>query len=77
MGHEPRRPRRLLRSPGAALAVVLVLAETAGADHGGPLRSAPMDPVTVGVLAGLLALAVCVAIGLVVRLLLRRPRPLR
>jgi hypothetical protein len=34
-----------------------------------------MDPITVGVLAGLLVLAVCAAIALIARLLLRRPPP--
>jgi hypothetical protein len=71
MSHELRRPPR--RLPGAAL--VLLLARAADADHGGPLRAAPMDPIMVGVLAGLLTLAVCVAIALIARLLLRRPPP--
>ena len=65
-GHSPWRV-------GAAL--VLLAAGAAHADHGGPLRSAPMDPVTVGVLAALFTLAVGVLIALVARLLLRRPPP--
>jgi hypothetical protein len=72
MRHEHRR-ERWYGSPAAPL--ILLLASVADADHGGPLRSAPMDPITVGVLAGLLVLAVCVAIALVARLLLRRPPP--
>jgi hypothetical protein len=72
MGHVHRRAR--LSGP-AGVALVSALGSVADADHGGPLRSAPMDPITVGVLAGLLALAVGVAIALVVRLVLRRSPP--
>jgi hypothetical protein len=56
-------------------APVLLRAGAASGDHGGTLRPAPLDPVTVGVVAGLLVLAACVLIGLVARRLLRRARP--
>ena len=53
------RPRAAL---AAAVAVVGPLAGPALADHGGPLRDAPMSPLTIGLLVGGLVLAV----GLVV-----------
>lgn len=72
MGHVHRRAR--LSGP-AGVALVSALGSAAHADHGGPLRSAPMDPITVGVVAALLVLAVGVAVALIVRLVLRRPPP--
>ena len=50
----------------------LLLATRAWADHGGPLRSAEMSPLMVGLLAGVLALAAGVLIVVIVMLLTRR-----
>jgi len=53
-------------------ALVLAVAHPALADHGGPLRDAPMSPVTVGVLSGGLALLVGILVVVVVGLLGRK-----
>ena len=52
---------------------LLRLATTAWADHGGPLRAAGLSPLTVGLLAGALALAAGVLIVVIVMLLARKP----
>lgn len=52
---------------------LLRLATTAWADHGGPLRAERLSPLTVGLLAGALALAAGVLIVVIVMLLTRRP----
>jgi len=48
------------------------LASTAWADHGGPLRTEALSPLTAGLLAGVLALAAGVLIVVIVMLLTRR-----
>jgi hypothetical protein len=53
----------------------LELATAAWADHGGPLRSEGLSPLTVGLLAGGLALAAGVLIVVIVMLVTRRPAP--
>lgn len=53
---------------------LLLLAGPASADHGGPLASAAMSPVTVAVLAGTLAFVAVVLLVVVVRLLARPSR---
>jgi hypothetical protein len=55
-------------------APVLLVARAAHGDHGGAGRTAPLDPITVGILAGLLVLAACLMVGIVARRLLRRSR---
>lgn len=57
-----------------AAAILLAATVPAEADHGGPLQSAPMSPVLVGILAALLALAALGLIALVVRILMRGTR---
>jgi hypothetical protein len=52
---------------------LLRLATTAWADHGGPLRAEGLSPLTVGLLAGALALAAGVLIVIIVMLLTRKP----
>jgi len=66
-------PRRAI-SVRACGALTLVLAETgrAGADHASPLGTATLSPVVVGILAGLLALAVGIAIVVIVVLLTKK-----
>ena len=56
---------------GAALQVPLqgLLADPGLADHGGPLRDAPMSPLTLGLIAGGLALAVGLVVVALVSLL--------
>jgi len=54
-------------------AAFLRLASTAWADHGGPLRADGLSPLTVGLLAGALALAAGVLIVVIVMLLTRKP----
>jgi hypothetical protein len=54
-------------------AALLRLASTAWADHGGPLRTEGLSPLTVGLLAAALALAVGVLIVVIVILLTRKP----
>jgi hypothetical protein len=49
------------------------LATLAWADHGGPLRSEGASPLTIGLLAGALALAAGLLIVVVVMLLTRKP----
>jgi len=49
--------------------VSLVAAATAAADHGGPLRSAPMSPLTAALLFAGLALLVGAVVVVVVRVL--------
>ena len=54
-------------------AALLSLATPAWADHGGPLRAEGLSPLTVGLLAGALALAAGVLIVVIVMLLTRKP----
>ena len=49
--------------------VSLALASPAAADHGGPLRSAPMSPLTAAILFAGLALLVGAVVIVVVRVL--------
>jgi hypothetical protein len=51
------------------------LVSTAGADHGGPLATAPLGPALVGVIAAALTLAAGVAVVVIVKLVARRPPP--
>ena len=61
---------RLLR----ALPPLLLTAATASADHGGPLASAPLSPITVALLAGGLAFVTVLLLVVIVRLLARPAR---
>ena len=54
-------------------AALLRLATLAWADHGGPLRSEGASPLTIGLLAGALALAAGLLIVVIVMLLTRKP----
>jgi len=54
-------------------ALLPLLATAAWADHGGPLRTEGLSPLTVGLLAGALALAVGVLVVVIVMLLMRKP----
>jgi len=54
-------------------AALLRLATPAWADHGGPLRAEGLSPLTIGLLAGALALAAAVLIVIIVMLLTRKP----
>ncbi len=49
--------------------------EWAIADHGGALRSAPMSPALVGLIAGGLALAAGAVVLIIVKLLFRKAPP--
>ena len=60
---------RLLR----ALRLFLLTAP-ASADHGGPLASAPMSPITLALLAGGLAFVTVLLLVAIVRLLVRPAR---
>jgi len=53
---------------------LLLLAGPASADHGGPLASAPMSPLTVALLAGGLAFVTVLLLVVIVRLLTRPAR---
>lgn len=53
---------------------LLLFAGPASADHGGPLGSAPMSPITVALLAGALAFITVVLLVVIVRLLARPSR---
>lgn len=53
---------------------LLLLAAPASADHGGPLASAPMSPLTVALLAGGLAFVTVLLLVVIVRLLTRPAR---
>jgi hypothetical protein len=59
--------------PGAlvSLLVTLLVASQAVADHGGPLRDAPMSPLTAAALFAGLALLVGAVVLVVVRVLTR------
>ena len=67
-----RRSRARLGLSGLLTALIPA---AAGADHGGPLHSAGLSPVTVGVLAGALALATGFLLVMIVMLLIRRSSP--
>ena len=65
-----RRPRAALHGWLAPVAAVpLVRPVAALADHGGPLRDAPMSPLAVALTAGGLALAVGLVVVALVSLL--------
>ena len=51
-----------------------LLAAPASADHGGPLASAPMSPITVALLAGGLAFVTVLLLVVIVRVLTRPAR---
>lgn len=60
----------------AAIAVLAVIAPPwSAADHGGALRSAPMSPLVVGLIAAALALGAGAAVLVIARLLGRRRPP--
>src|SRR5262245_34706096 len=60
----------------AALAALFAMAPPwAAADHGGVLRSAPMSPLAVGLIAAVLALVAGGAVLVIARLLVRRRPP--
>jgi hypothetical protein len=74
--------RRAARIAALASLVALQMAVTGGADlaaadHPGALRSAPMSPALVGVIAGALALATGVVVIIIVKLLARKAPPPR
>ena len=64
-----------------AAAIVALLAQIAPpfppalADHGGALRSAPMSPILVGLIAAALALGVGAIVLVIVKLLVRKTPP--
>jgi hypothetical protein len=62
------RLERVRAALGSAL-LTLAAAAPAAADHGGPLRDAPMSPVTAAVLFGGLALLVGAVVIVVIRVL--------
>jgi hypothetical protein len=66
-----------LLASGAAVALLLapLWSRLALADHGGPLRTAPMSPVLVGVLAGALALAAGLIVVVIATLLRKKAPP--
>ena len=53
---------------------LLLLTAPASADHGGPLASAPLSPITVALLAGGLAVLAVLLLIVIVRLLARPAR---
>jgi hypothetical protein len=57
------------------IARLALLTEEAGADHPGPLREAALSPLTVGLLAGGLALVAGLLVVVVVMLLARKEPP--
>ena len=71
IGESLGRLRRLARTPVALLCAVvwLALATPAAADHSGPLRSAPMSPLTAAMLFAGLALLVGAVVIVVIRVL--------
>lgn len=56
----------------AAVVLLVVRPLAAAADHGGPLREAPMSPLTVGLLAGGAVLATGVLVVIIVMALTRK-----
>lgn len=67
-----RRSRARLRLSGLLAALIPAVA---WADHEGPFQSAPLSPMMVGVLAGVLALATGLLLVVIVMLLIRRSAP--
>jgi hypothetical protein len=67
------RSRARLRLFGLLAALIPAVA---WADHGGPLQSASLSPMMVGLLVGALALATGLLILVIVMLLIRRGAPL-
>ncbi len=66
----------LSRAPLRLSGLLAALVHTAAwADHEGPLRSAPLSPMVVGVLAGVLVLATGLLLVVIVMLLIRRSAP--
>ena len=75
-----RPPRGSIRAAGVVALLlswrpVAPLVAPAGADHGGPLASAPLSPALVGALAAVLTLAAGVAVVVIVKLVARKPPP--
>jgi len=71
-------PRAWLLAPGVMITLVLQVLPVwrvarAAADHGGPLRSAPLSPMLVGVLAGALTLAAGIIVVVIAMLLTKKP----
>ena len=64
--------RARLRLSGLLAALIPAVAWV---DHEGPLRSAPLSPMLVGVLTGVLALATALLLVVIVMLLIRRSSP--
>jgi hypothetical protein len=60
---------RLLRPMPAAVLLPVLWATSVLADHGGPLRDAPMSPLTLALLAGGAVLAAGVLVVIIVRAL--------
>ena len=73
------RPARLAAAATQISLLALGLAPwhvaSAYADHGGPLRSAPMSPALVGVLAGALTLAAVFVVIVIARLVVKKRPP--
>jgi hypothetical protein len=67
-----RRSPARLRLSGLLAALIPAVAWP---DHEGPLQSAPLSPMMVGVLAGVLALATGLLLVVIVMLLIRRSVP--
>jgi len=72
--------RAWLVAPGAMITLLLPVLPVwrivrAAADHGGPLRSAPMSPMLVGVLAGALTLAAGIIVVVITMLVTKKPPP--
>jgi len=60
---------RLLRVVPTAVLLPALRATSALADHGGPLREAPMSPLTLALMAGRAVLAAGVLVVIIVRAL--------
>ncbi len=65
---------RLFRVLPAALLVSTLWATPALADHGGPLRDAPMSPLTLALMAGGGVLAVGILVVIIVRAMTGRAK---
>ena len=62
----------MTRRLAAALLTFVLIPVRAGADHGGPLRDAPMSPLTVALISAGVALAAGVLIVLIVMALTKK-----
>src|SRR5262245_27059001 len=67
--------RRVARLAAAIAALSPIAPLGAAADHGGALRSAPMSPLVVGLIAAALALVAGGAVLVIARLLVRKRPP--